>query len=157
MSSKIKDQFGLPVEPGKIYGMGDRRSALVAYEVGFDEERCEEVVRKHGSRDPFQLLYGQDAEPPRFCIRLNPDLTEMVADDAELSFEQRVDAAQSRIGLVRGELHKIEAELCAWSGVAVGDGSPLSDTIFRMVWDGDDASAARLIAAHRSESTSAAA
>lgn len=157
MGNKIKDQFGLDVEPGKIYGMGDKRSALIAYEIGFDEERGEELFRRHRSSDSWQLLYGQDAERPRYCIELNPDHTEKIADDAELSFEQRVDACQSRIGLLRNELHLMESQLCAMVGVSVGDGSSLSDTVMRMVWDGDDSSARRLVQAYHSNGAASAA
>ena len=143
MSEKLKDQFGMVVESGKIYGMsdpksphGERRSALIPYEVGFDDERGEEVIRRYGSKDPWSVLYCQDFVAPKFCVELNSDLSEKLVDDAELSNDLLIDAHMSRVGLLRSELHRIESQLCKMAGVEVDDQTDISEAVFRMVWDG---------------------
>lgn len=96
------------------------------------------------------MIYGQDWTRPKYVVALNPDLTEIVAPDKEMSFEERINNYQLEISIKRSGLELIEKNICAMLGTVVGDGSLLSDCVMRMVWDGDEASVQQLTQAYYS-------
>jgi hypothetical protein len=134
---KLKDNFDSDIVPGRLYGIGNIRSRLEAYEFIDCPQSGDLLFRKHRSGGQWLPVYAQDTLLPRFCVLLNDDLSEVVNydDDHEDSIEKLVDWAESRVLTLRAELQAVEDKLCDQCGVSKGDDSDVSNAIFDLVWN----------------------
>lgn len=147
---KLLDQFHEEPKPGAIYGLhNEQRTKLVPHEFSYCLTSGDLLCRRYKTIEQWKAVYDQDAILPKYCFRLNDDLTEMASnpDDSEPeSLPDRISAAESRVMLYQSELKKIEEDLCVAMGVVVGDGSALADEIMMFVYDPDGSSPDKLLA-----------
>ena len=134
---KLKDNFDSDIVPGRLYGLGNVRSRLEAYEFMDCPQSGDLLFRKYRSGAQWLPVYVQDTLLPRFCILLNEDLSEVVNYDSdhEGSIENLIDWAESRVLTLRSELQGVEVLLCDRCGVSKGDDSDVSNAIFDLVWN----------------------
>lgn len=134
---RLKDNFGNVVVAGQLYGLGNVRSRLSAYEFLDCPHSGDLLFRKHRSGDQWAPVYGQDTLLPQFCVLLNDDLSEVVNFDGDPleSVEKLIDWAEGRVLTLRSELQAVEDRLCDACGVSKGDDSDVSNAIFNLVWN----------------------
>lgn len=134
---KLKDNFDSDIVPGRLYGLGNVRSRLEAYEFMDCPQSGDLLFRKYRSGDQWLPVYVQDTLLPGFCVLLNDDLSEVINydGDSERSIEKLIDWAGSRVLALRTDLEGIEELLCDRCGVSKGDDSDVANAIFDLVWN----------------------
>lgn len=155
---KLLDQFKDEVKPGAIYGLSnEQRSKLIPHEFSYCLTSGDLLCRRAKSSEPWRAVYDQDAILPKFCFRLNADYSEMTVDPDEaapVALPELISSAESQVMLLQSELQKIEEKLCDAMGVAVGDGSDLSDEIMMFVYDPDGSSPEKLLRVYNEHQSS---
>jgi hypothetical protein len=139
--------------PGRIYGMGNIETKLVPYDVMHDHTIDELCIRRHKSSGVWTRL--DEFEMPSMVRLLNDDL--MVVEESEdqdddqdaeidgLSTTDYVNAFEHKILLHKAELEAIEVKIADRLGCLVGDGSPLSEELFKFVHNPDQTSLGALM------------
>jgi hypothetical protein len=140
------DGMAVNLIAGRVYGMGDRRTALSShFDVQYDHEQGVNMLvdRKTKAR-----VREDEVEFPKFVVLLNDDLSEASDAGEEMGVDAFIDHCESKILLHRGELQSIESRLCDRLGCSVGDGSELADEVFCFVHNPDKSSQHALLDAY---------
>lgn len=148
---KYVDQFGKPMEAGRVYGIGKSETKCVLYETQYDPDIDELVIRKRGCTGPFGRLDKEPADDSSLVYLVDPDsLSAYQADPRNEPADQPglgrfLEDQMANIVLDQNKTLCREKLICARLGVSVGDGSDLADMVCRFVRDPESVTVGELV------------